>query len=248
MPARKKRSKAATQREHEKRNDCEREPVDISVPSTLQNCSLQNVQSNGYCTVVSGTLHQGDVRFAYPGIQCTFISFWALVLMENKSPLLWNTTDIDSCIVDGNDRFIRHCSKMLIQPRQLLVKELPQSCDAHNSLIQLSQLDSAIKVGMLNQPLSICETNAVSVPIEEAILGCLHRFSSCFLVCGGQTIAIAKRQNLFFVFDSHSRGQDGLLHHMGSAVLVSFIQIQDLISFVKKTAYRIASIETVRAI
>ena len=134
---------------------------------------------------------------------------------------------------------------MEIQPRQLLVKELPQSSDAHNSLIQLSQLDSAIKVGMLNQPLSIGETNAVFVPIEEAILGCFHRFSSCFLVCGGQTIAIAKRQNRFFVFDSHSRGKDGLLHHMGSAVLVSFIQIQDLISFVKQIAFRIASTETV---
>ena len=208
--------------------------MDISMPSTSQNCSLQSVQNNGYYTVVSGTLHQGDVRFAYPGVQCTFISFWALVLMENKSPLLWNTTDIDSCIVNGNDRFIRHCFKMEIQPRQLLVKELPQSSDTHNSLIQLSQLDSAIKVGMLNQPLSIGETNVVFVPIEEAILGCFHRFNSCFLVCGGQTIAIAKRQNRFFVFDSHSRGPDGLLHHMGSAVLVSFIQIQDLISFVKK--------------
>ena len=87
---------------------------------------------------------------------------------------------------------------------------------------------------MLNQPISVHETNAVLISIEEAILGCFQRFNSCFLVCGGQTIAMAKRQNKFFVFDSHSRGKDGLLHPTGSAVLVSFIELHDLINFVKK--------------
>ena len=232
MPARKKRSKAATQREQKKRND-EGEIMDISLNSNLQT-SVQNKQRTEHYSVVSGTLHQGDVRFQYPGVQCTFISFWALVLMENKCPLSWNAKDIDSCIVVGNDRFIEHCFNIEIQPRQLLVKELPQSTDAHNSLIQLSQFDSSIKVGTLNQPTSVDETNAIFISIEEAILGCFHRFKSCFLVCGGQTIAIAKRKNRFFVFDSHSRGKDGLLHHTGSAVLVSFVEIQDLIDFVKK--------------
>ena len=69
--------------------------------------------------------------------------------------------------------------------------------------------------------------------IDDAILSSFDLFSSCFLVCGGQTIAIAKRQNVFFVFDSHSRGKDGLLHHAGSAVLLSFTDIQVLISFIK---------------
>ena len=233
MPARKKRSKAATQREqNKKRNDSESEIVDISLPG-LQNGSVQNKQGGEHYSVVSGTIHQGDVRFQYPGVQCTFISFWALVLMENKSPHLWNSTDIDFCIVDGNDRFIKHCFKTEIQPRQILVKELPQSTDAYNSFIRFSQSDSTIKVGTLNQPTSVCETNAVFISIEKAILGCFHRFISCFLVCGGQTIAIAKRQNRFFVFDSHSRGKDGFLHHNGSAVLVSFNEIWDLISFLK---------------
>ena len=211
MPARKKRSKAATQREERKRNDNEDDIVDISMSSTLQNCSLLNVQSILHYSVVSGTLHQGNIRFQYPGVQCTFISFWALVLMENKSPLLWNVTDINSCIVDGNDRFVKHCFDIKIQPRQLLVKELPLSAEAPNSVIQLSQSDSEIKVGMLNQPISVDKTNAVFISIEEAVLRCFQRFNSCFLVCGGQTIAMAKRQNKFFIFDSHSRGKDGLL-------------------------------------
>ena len=103
------------------------------------------------------------------------------------------------------------------QPRQLLVKELPQSINTGKSLIKLDQLDSNIKVGTLDQQ-SLKNTTVGICTIDEAILKSFDQFTSCFLVCGGQTIALAKRQNRFFVFDSHSRGKDGLLHHVGSAV------------------------------
>ena len=142
---------------------------------------LQNMPSNINCSVVSGRMHQGDLRFQYPGVQCTFISFWALVLMENKSPVLWNTSDIDSCIIDGNERFLEHCVYIKSQPRQLLVRELPQSINAYGSLIQLSQLDSDIKVGTLNEP-SNSASNAILTSIEEAISRCFEQFNSCFFL------------------------------------------------------------------
>ena len=228
MPRRKTRNKAAIVREEKKRFDSETETVNKAMPSTLQ-----NIPSNINCSVVSGTIHQGDLRFQNPGVQCTFISFWALVLMENKSPLLWNRNDIDLCIIDGNERFLEHCISIKSQPRQLLVRELPQSINAYGTLIQLCQLDSDIKVGTLNQP-SNSTNNAVFTFIEEAISRCFAQFNSCFLVCGGQTIAMAKRENIFFVFDSHSRGNDGLLHHTGNFVLVSFTEIEVLIGFIKE--------------
>ena len=219
------------QREQKKRIDTQSETKDNSVSNTWQNCSLQSTVT---FSVVSGTLHQGDLRFQYPGIQCTFISFWALALMENKHPHLWNANDINHCIVDGNDNFLKHCSKLEILPRQLLVTELPKSIIVHNDIIQLLQLDGDIKVGTLNQNKLEPTTSSLSTTIEEAILRCFNHFNACFLVCGGQTIAIAKRQNIYFVFDSHSRGKDGLLHHTGSAVLVSFTEILSLIRFIKK--------------
>ena len=229
MPARTKKSKAALQREDKKKSDTVKE-----MPSTSQNNLLQNKEKIASRSVIAGTLHQGDVRFQYPGVQCTYISFWALLLMENKEPLLWNADDVDSCIIDGNARFLEHCFKNNIHPRQLLVKELPELMKVSDCLITLHQLDSDIKVGTLDQNISANESNSIFSTMEGAILRCFDLFSSCFLVCGGQTIAIAKRQNMFFVFDSHSRGKDGLLHHAGSAVLLSFIDIQVLISFIKQ--------------
>ena len=58
--------------------------------------SQRKLESIDDWKVVSGTLHQGDCRFQYPGIQCTFISFWALISMIIKNPLSWNAKDVDS--------------------------------------------------------------------------------------------------------------------------------------------------------
>ena len=113
------------------------------------------------------------------------------------------------------------------------MKELPQSINAGESLIKLDQFDSNIKAGTLDQQ-SFKNATVGIFTIEEAILRSFCQFTSCFLVCGGQTIVLAKRKNRFFVFDSHSRGKDGLLHHTGSAVLMSFIDVQVLIAFIKQ--------------
>ena len=113
------------------------------------------------------------------------------------------------------------------------MKELPKSIKTGKSFIKLDQLDSNIKVGTIDQ--QSFENATVGIfTIDEAILRSFNQFTSCFLICGGQTIALAKRQNRYFVFDSHSRGKDGLLHHGGSAVLVSFIDVQVLIAFIKQ--------------
>ena len=65
--------------------------------------------------------------------------------------------------------------------------------------------------------------NFVSETISDALVKGLNKSDLCLLVCG------AKRNNIFFIFGPHSRGKDGLLHHSGTAVLVSFTEIQHLI-------------------
>ena len=98
MPARKNRSKAATQREESKRYGCKNGKEKSTI---FQNIPSQSMEKTISRYVISGSLHQGDARFLYPGVQCTFLSLWALVLMENKSPHFWNTDDINGCIIDG---------------------------------------------------------------------------------------------------------------------------------------------------
>ena len=118
MPRRTRKSKAAEQREQNK------EHVDHDMPQT-PSCSgdyvsFQNIESLSDYKVVSGTLHQGDIRFQYPGIQCTYISLFALISMEVKDPSIWCGNDIDSCIIEGNQRFLGHCFAQNWQPKNAL--------------------------------------------------------------------------------------------------------------------------------
>ena len=129
MPRRGKKSKAAEQREQKK---IEYDKCDNSDMQTRfsENELSQDTHILADRKVVSGTLHQGDTRFQYPGIQCTYISYFALISMELKSPHLWTTHDIDTCVINGNFGFVKHCFERKLQPQMLMAKELPRM---HNS-------------------------------------------------------------------------------------------------------------------
>ena len=216
MPGKSRRRKAAEQREEKKKQ-----------------CMEHDANSVSNYRVISGNIHQGDIRFKYPGIQCTYISFWALLSMKNKDPLSWQANDVDLCVREGNDNFIEHCIKLKTKPKMLLVKDLPQSVSATNSVYECIQSDDDIITGTLNNPISGDSAGFPFVGFDEAVGSGLSISNSCLFICGGQTIAIAKEKRHFFIFDPHSRGQDGFLHPTGSAVLVSFSEIQCLISFLK---------------
>ena len=233
MPGKSKRSKSAAQREQNKK-DCKDNDTLTATDYISKSELLQSVQSITNYRVVRGTFHQGNVRFQYPGIQCTYISFWALIHMRIKSPLSWQGHDVDFCITEGNDAFLKHCCNLKMEPKMLLVKELPRYIKTDDAYFECIQSDDDIITGTLDHSKSINTTGFPSENIAEAILRSFDLAPSCLLVCGGQTIAIAKEENNFFLFDPHSRGNDGFLHPTGSAVLVSFSDIQVLIHFIRK--------------
>ena len=74
MPRKTRRSKAAEQREQMKR-----ECVDCIMPQATSGSSDDELSLRSeFVTskVLSGTIHQGNTCFQYPGIQCTYISFF----------------------------------------------------------------------------------------------------------------------------------------------------------------------------
>ena len=115
----------------------------------------------------------------------------------------------------------------------LLVKELPRVVNGNNCTFEYLQLDDNIIVGTLSQPVSSA-TAFLTESIFDSIVKGFDISDSCLLVCGGQTVALAKREDIFFLFDPHSRGSDRFLHQVGAAVLISFTPIQYLVSFIEK--------------
>ena len=232
MPRRGKMNKAAEQREQKK---LEYDKCDINDMQTRfsENELSQDTHILADRNVVSGTLHQGHTRFQYPGIQCTYISYFTLISMELKSPHLWTAHDIDTCVINENFGFVKHCFERKLQPQMLMAKELPECITVQNRTFECDQLESEIKVGTLTR-LVVEETNYISDTLGEALDQNFCSEGSCLLFCGGQTFAIAKRENGIYFFDPHSRGKDGFLHHTGTAVLVSFRDIHNLALFIER--------------
>ena len=229
MPRRGKKSKAAKQRESVK---------GYSDPQAHGSLEHRNDQSNSniiMCVkkVVSGTLHQGDTLFLFPGIQCTYISFLSLVFMTIKEPKSWTYKDIDACVFDGNSKFIGHCRERDMEPKMLMANELPEFISYFGKEFICKRSDSQIQVGLLKPS----KDNMKEGEIQSICNGLTEVFNytdSCLLICGGQTVAIAKHEDHFYAFDPHSRGKDGLLNPVGNAVLIMFATLDELIVHFEK--------------
>ena len=229
MPRKRKCVTAAQQRERNKKQQ------NASIVNPLQSHQeLSNlIHKDDTCTVISGTLHQGDTRFQYPGIQCAYISLIALIRMTHKDPKLWTSEHIDSCVIDGNSMFLKHFEELNIQPKMLMATELPKIVNFSNKSFVCTQSESDIEVGLLNS--NVCSVNeSPAKSIDNALLDILKSSHTCLLFSGGQTIAIAKVNANFYAFDPHSRGKDGMLHPNGSAVLIVFGNLNDLVRYIKE--------------
>ena len=232
MPRRSRKSKAAEKRE-QKNVEYDKCDIENIQTSFSKNELSQEINLLLDRKVVSGTLHQGDPRFQYPGVQCTYISYFALISMELKRPHLWTSQDIDTCVINGNFGFMKHCIERKLQPQMLMANELPEYITVQTRAFKCHQCESEIKVGTLTRKTDE-EINHISDTLSEALQHTLHSKNSCLLFCGGQTVAIAKQESMYYIFDPHSRGKDGFLHHTGSAVLVSFVDIHSLTLFIER--------------
>ena len=232
MPRKRKGVTAAQQRERHKRQQ------NHSVNDPLQNHqseqdSVKFTHKPDAYKVISGTIHQGDTRFKYPGIQCAYISLIALIRMSLKDPKSWTPGHIDSCVIDGNARFLRHFEELDMEPKMLLANELPNLINISQKSFVCYQSESDIEVGLLKP--NLCDADKdFAKSLEKALLERLDSSHTCLLFCGGLTIAVAKVESHFYTFDSHSRGKDGLLNHAGTAVVIVFDHLNDLIGYIEK--------------
>ena len=234
MPRRGKKSKAARQREFIKGNH---QLIDSQITENQQcghgvsDIATTNDMTRSF-NVVTGTLHQGNPRLQCPGIQCSFISLLSLVQMNVKEPQSWTAVDIDKCVIEGSEQFMRHCQMLKTPPKMLMAKELPESIITSEIEFECMQSDSEIKVGLLKpneHENGECDVESIS----NALTNVFSKSKNCLMFCGGLTVAIAKLQNHFYTFDSHSRGKDGLLTPDGTSVLVECAQLDDLIAYIE---------------
>ena len=168
--------------------------------------------------VVQGSFHQGNERFgSTAGIQCACNSLYALCWSKVKKVFAWNISDLDHILTQGD----------------LLYKSLGKNC-----LLAVDELPRSVNINDNNISLVFTrlETKIATLADGDPFLRSLFRGYSdnlCLLLIAGYTTAILQHNNLFYLFDSHSRDMNGLCIADGKSILMKFESLLEIEQYIQ---------------
>ena len=178
--------------------------------------------------LVFGSFHQNDVRFSEQsrGYQCTcnalcMLSF-SLFLDVNDSLIL------DKVLCEGDALYQTVISKLKSDGKfvqQLLsLEEIPDEFEVEIGKFTLEKFQ--IQSGPL------VDTQDLGLPtLHEVLQSAFLSVSSGLLTIGAICSAVFKKNGLYVFFDSHSHGENGLSLSDGASSLITFSNLNDLITY-----------------
>ena len=177
---------------------------------------------------VFGSFHQNDVRFSEQsrGYQCTCN---ALCMLSYS--LFLDVTDssiLDKVLCEGDALYQTVISKLKSDGKfvhQLLsLEEIPDEIEVEIGKFTLEKFQ--IQSGPL------VDTQDLGLPTLHEVLQSAFLFvSSGLLTIGAICSAVFKKNGLYIFFDSHSHGENGLSSSDGASSLITFSNLNDLITY-----------------
>ncbi|KAK3908925.1 Microtubule-associated protein 1A, partial [Frankliniella fusca] len=189
--------------------------------------------------VLSGTFDQSDsIRFPrYCGRQCSANAVAAVCKAHVLTPNLWTSLNVDECLMAGNKLFERSYEILPTTYSNIIYlrpDELYSSVMFPENEIKFQAEINSEHYGTSMNNISTVNHGIVNYCIDDAVLCFLHKFNYGVFTCQLQCVAIMKIGNEYFLFDSHKRGRNGLTDcQNGTAVLLSFTEINDLVLHLK---------------
>ena len=171
--------------------------------------------------VVKASTHQGNAAIfgRTAGSQCTFMSLSAIVYSNVKSLSYWGQNDLDSILDIGNDLY----ASFGYVDNFLDLRELPLRIQIENIAIDFERTIPIVS------SLSVESQNFIDIPAG---------FNSGILLVGSTSRAFVFYKSSYYLFDSHSRNEDGMFGgNTGAAILLVFKTKFDLENYLK--AYHI---------
>ena len=179
--------------------------------------------------LVFGSFHQNDVRFSEQskGYQCTCNALCMLsyALTHNVD----NSSMIDKVLYEGDALYQTVISKLKTDGKftnQLLsLEEIPDDFEVElgKFMLEKFQIESGILV----------DTQDHGLPTLHSTLQLAFSSVSCgLLTVGAICSAVFKNNGLYAFFDSHSHGQNGLSSSDGASCLITFSNLDDLVTYI----------------
>ena len=174
--------------------------------------------------VVQATHHQGDVRYGTSsGIQFSCLSLISLSQTLFKSPGLWDKFDLD-CILGKGDHLLKFIGKF----RYLGIEDLPQELLIENSLTNKEFLEN--QTGKVT-------TGAYLLSIEEIVISVQYIGAGALLIVNNYILGLIWRNDSIYLFDCHSKDENGNLSSSGTAVLLKFDLLYSLENYIRSVYY-----------
>ena len=178
--------------------------------------------------LVFGRFHQNDVRFSEQsrGYQCTCnalcILSYSLCLDVDNSLML------DKVLCEGDALYQTVISNLKTHGKfvqQLLsLEEIPDDFEVEIGKFTIEKFE--IKSGPL------IDAQDLGLPtLHEVLQSAFLSVSSGLLTIGAICSAVFKKNGLYVFFDSHSHGENGLSSSDGASSLITFSNLNDLITY-----------------
>ena len=177
---------------------------------------------------VQASHSQGDVRYGCNrSKQCTCNSLTFLAALHDRTVL--NSTDLDYILQKGNLMYSsvqeRLSSGDRIAPAHLAFDELPDNVEIHGQTYHVVKCLS--RYGHLRQ---IGPDGADFLKLSERLLCLSSDVNHALLTIGSLTIAVFRDETgRYGFFDPHSRTPDGFPAENGTAVMLTFANLSDMI-------------------
>ena len=179
--------------------------------------------------LVFGSFHQNDVRFSEHsrGYQCTCNALCMLSYALGHS--VDNSSMIDKVLCEGDSLYQTVISKLKTDGKfinQLLsLEEIPDDfeVDIGKFALEKFQVESGV----------LLDTENHGLPTLHSTLQSAFSSVSCgLLTVGAICSAVFKQNGLYVFFDSHSHGQNGLSSSDGASCLITFSNLDDLLTYI----------------
>ena len=200
----------------------------------LQLHSNSTTKNTPFC---KASTHQGDTNLFDPcsvGHQCLPNSSMACMMSAIQEPSYWTTGTMDYILYKGDKLY----QTIDTEEQLLLPSDLPTCVTMCNKVCHIITGKEAYGSFVQN----ITETKI----ILSALCTLLQRTTTSALVClgdktGSSTIALLISDTSLFVFDSHSRDENGMPCPNGTAVLMKFENVHNTVSYICQLAHELSA-------
>ena len=186
---------------------------------------------------VKASFHQGDVQFGeYGGMQCVCIAVYALCEFRHILPRV-SKQHMDTILMDGHNLYVDILKRRDMHPRYLLLDDLFTEIPLNgNPLYHIEYQRHITEIGeSASEWHSIQKCEASIEKLSDILITCFENSASHTIICiiNEYASCMFKKHECYYFFDSHSRNNKGLPCADGTAILLGFDQLVNLVNYIR---------------